>query len=733
MVQVNTYRDRQYFSKVLSGNENSEGIKQIGNRLAGGINTAIDITQKANESTLANNQIDLSSKFLAKNNEINTKYQADPTNPERENEIQQAFESLANEYKINPLCKGQWNEIKNNVYNRYKTYNAQWQVQQQETNARVNLKQGQEKLLQEAYFLGDSGASIEDVKLVYANGHEALMRGALPQLGEVITGDALNKTGHDFMAQYIEGVMQKNPAGAIEMLKNQDVLNDIGDSNTIQKLKQSAQTRLIRKNEIDAVDRIAGYVNQNHEMFNKVFDGTITTAEAQDLLQSDGVDRNMRHILSSMLGFSSTSDYSVNIDDGEIIDRKEKALKGGFENTGQEDTTYSELVIGNKKWTFLGKKGQVRQPNSQEKDEITAELYIKGSQILNGIENKKPQDLMRQVAEFQSQVAQARYFGIDKGDYNKLMNDFVLPATANIQSDAKNYNDRAHWWGFHQYGYSQIDDYFKTKFDEKERNKKEVKTEEALASVYYWSALKNECSQRGIEMSGLKELSGTEKAAIYSKAAKEAINKASANSSNPQVWFKASNPQYVSYIRNLLPDSRANNVITNVAVSTMANPNISDKDFDSIVNREVQKEYAKMRTQNKAVAFGGNTKYDDIINQYAGQYGVDPLLIKSIIKQESGFNANARSHVGAMGLMQLMPETAKGLGVKNAYDPKQNIQGGVKYISGLLKKYDGDTRLALAAYNAGAGNVAKYKGIPPFKETQNYVKNIMANYNRIKG
>ena len=732
MVQVNTYRDRQYFSKVLSGNETSQGIKEIGNKLAGGISTAISVTQKANEATLANNQIDLSTRFLSKNNEINTKYQADPTNPERENELKEAFESLANEYKINPLCKSQWNDIKNNVYNRYKVYNSQWQEQQQETNARINLKNGQEKLIQQAYFLGEAGAGIEDIRLVYANGYDALKNGATPLLGEIVTGEALSKVGHDFMAQYIEGVMQNNPAGALEMLNSNEVLNDIGDSNTIQKLKQSAQTRLIKKSEIDAVDRIAGYVNQNHEMFEKVFNGTITTAEAQALLQSEGVDRNMKHILSSMFGYSSSSDYYVNIDTGEVLNREEEKAKNK-EGEGQEDIRYSELVIGDKKWTFLGKKGQVRQPNAQEKDEITAELYLRGSRLLNGIENKKPQDTMRQIAEFQSQIAQARYFGIDKGDYNKLMNDFVLPATVNIQTEAKNYNDRAHWWGTHQYGYSQIEDYFKNKFDDKERKKKEVRTEEALASVYYWAALKNECSQKGIEMSALKELSGEEKAAIYSRAAKNAITKASANSSNPQVWFRASNPQYVSQIRSLLPDSRANNVITNVAVSAMANPNMSDKDFNSIVNREVQKEYAKMRTQNKAITFGGNTKYDDIINQYSFQYGVDPLLIKSIIRQESGFNPKARSHVGAMGLMQLMPDTAKGLGVKDAYDPKQNIQGGVKYISGLLRKYNGDTRLALAAYNAGAGNVAKYKGVPPFKETQNYVKNIMANYNRIKG
>ena len=124
--------------------------------------------------------------------------------------------------------------------------------------------------------------------------------------------------------------------------------------------------------------------------------------------------------------------------------------------------------------------------------------------------------------------------------------------------------------------------------------------------------------------------------------------------------------------------------------------------------------------------------YLDAIQKAGAANGVDPLLLQAVISQESGFNPNATSSAGAKGLMQLMPATAAGLGVTNPYDPTQSINAGARYLKTDLDRFGGDTSLALAAYNAGAGAVRSYGGIPPYPETQNYVKNILAHYESLK-
>jgi hypothetical protein len=154
----------------------------------------------------------------------------------------------------------------------------------------------------------------------------------------------------------------------------------------------------------------------------------------------------------------------------------------------------------------------------------------------------------------------------------------------------------------------------------------------------------------------------------------------------------------------------ANNSANLNIVRSAGSENIADgnDDFSSILNSVLK-----------------TTDLDQIFEMASKKYNVPVSLLKAVAKAESNFNPKAVSGAGAQGIMQLMPSTAKGLGVTNPFDAEQNIMGGAKYLSQMLQKYDGNTQLALAAYNAGPGNISKYGGIPPFTETQNYVTRVM--------
>lgn len=147
----------------------------------------------------------------------------------------------------------------------------------------------------------------------------------------------------------------------------------------------------------------------------------------------------------------------------------------------------------------------------------------------------------------------------------------------------------------------------------------------------------------------------------------------------------------------------------------------TDRKF-KVFMRDIKKDQ-RLRTTFRIS--GNPAEYESLIARYSEEYGVDQSLVKAVIHAESGYNPNAVSRVGAQGLMQLMPKTARDLKVSNSFDPADNIKGGVRYLRFLLDTFHGDVSLALAAYNAGLNKVAKYNGIPPYAETRNYVAKVL--------
>ena len=141
-------------------------------------------------------------------------------------------------------------------------------------------------------------------------------------------------------------------------------------------------------------------------------------------------------------------------------------------------------------------------------------------------------------------------------------------------------------------------------------------------------------------------------------------------------------------------------------------------------------EMKRINESVRAAFFAEEIPFGELIWEKSKKYNVDPALVAAVIEQESRFKPRAKSHVGAKGLMQLMPRTGRWMGARDFYDPEQNVDAGVKYIAYLNKRFDGDTKKIIAAYNGGEGNVMRYKGIPPFRETRTYVKKVMKNYDK---
>lgn len=215
--------------------------------------------------------------------------------------------------------------------------------------------------------------------------------------------------------------------------------------------------------------------------------------------------------------------------------------------------------------------------------------------------------------------------------------------------------------------------------------------------------------------------------------------------------FELTAMQSFGTIQTLTEQSRSTSTLFQQLLEEMADlqPNIpigmqpsSSSSIHNLYYQGSNPAYSPPTVMQKTAITGANADYPtnlanhsgsyaNIIKQAAKQYNVPEKLISSVIKHESNFQNNTTSRAGAQGLMQLMPGTAKYLGVMDRLNPSENIMGGTKYLRMMLDQFDHNVELALAAYNAGPGNVKKYGGVPPFKETQQYVNKVLTTFNQV--
>ena len=543
MAHINSYRDRQYFDSQISGNEVSEGIKKVGETFVNTFNTGLSAVEKANESTLSNYSIDLSTNFLAKNNEINTKYQADPTNPERETELQQAFDTMAEDYQINPLCKKQWNEIKSNVYNRYKMYNAHWAEDQLIKNTQNNLKDGYEKLNNQISMLGMNGSGVDEMRLIYANGIEALRQGAVAGLGEVYVNEFLKDSDHDIMATYISALALNNPLIAQKLMQDEGVQNDIGKAETIEKLNDYISNSLTQQSKRVAVNELCSALRtMNSEDADNILNGNADLNKIMKFVETNkNLPEGSKDLLLGIYDIRKRSDYYYDKDKKKIVKDEEKSGSGSGGNkikaakmTAFDKQKYAEFL-----------EQDLHNLISFSSDNL-GNIDVK--QTKNNLSNQQKASsfaigYMERVAQMQGQIDSAYSAGIiSKEERKRMMNDYLAPVTDYIESNLSQLDESN--WKREKLGYDQIKQYFSSEGMKNKSDIAELQRQKLFAQNYYLDEL-NQIVNKIPNLKniyGIESLPSRQQQEIYKTAAKNAINRAQRWTDKPEYFFAKEYP-----------------------------------------------------------------------------------------------------------------------------------------------------------------------------------------------
>lgn len=537
---------REYYSRELTGHEVSQGIKQVGTSIANGIGQFQSITEKANESKLANYQIDLSNRFMQINNDINTKYQSDPTNPQRNKELDEAFTMLADEYNVNPMVQGRWGEIKNKVLNNYKIYNARWEMSQQQTNAQNDLKNGYEKLNNQISMLGANGAKFDEVKLAYDNGISGLRNGATAVLGSEITENFLKDANHDFMATYISSLATNNPLEAQKMLQDVAVQNEIGNAGTIEKLNDYVASSMRKQNEKAAVMDLGNALRKmNSSEADELLSGRANLNQVTSFIEKNkSLTEGSKDMLLGIYGIRSTNDYIYDSTKKRII-RKDSA--GG-----------SGSGIGNLKLSDVQKKTIAEQLEVDLHDMLenfgNEENVIKTKGNTKGEAAKESHGQLvgnlNAVAQMQGRIDTALAAGaITKDERKCLMKSFIEPITNYVEANAEQF-DEGSWIGginkFNKLGYDKIKKHFDTK-DLTGEELLDVQKQKLFAQNYYLDELNIAAKKLG--MNSIYEIEGLDQRyqqEIYKTASENALKKAQRWTDSPEYFFAKEFPEEYS-------------------------------------------------------------------------------------------------------------------------------------------------------------------------------------------
>ena len=631
MVHIAQGNQRQYFSQAV---EQPQNLGAVVSSLTDGVNQGISIVQKANESNLANNQVQLATDFMAKNNEINTKYQADPTNPERERELRESFEELAGKYKINPVCQGQWTQIKDNVYNNYKRYNAQWQLKQQQTNATNDLKNGYESLTNQVSMMGMNGAGVDEIRLVYKNGIDGLSKGATAVLGSEVAEQFLKDSNHDIMTTYISALAVNNPLVAQQLMKDEGVINDIGKAETIEKLNNYIANSLTNQNKKVAVEELGNTLRaMKSDEAKNILEGRANLNQVTKFIeQHKSLPEGSKDLILDIYGIGSKGDYYYD-KQKQIITKSEKGAGG----SGRSSASGSLVPLS--------------KLSKEQKDEIAVgiesnlnkmfffdETDMKPVSAKNGKKNNNQSAMVQRMgnlATMQGMLDTAWKSGIiNKSQRQQYMNKFIEPMSNYMEANLSALDEKS--WGQKKLGYGNLVNAFNVSQVKGKNNKLAVQKDLLTAQGYYYSAL--DTARKKLNLSSiydLEKLSSADQKRIYKKASDEAIAYAKKNSEHPEVFFNAEYPQLYTLGVQAFGFKDGNIVARKVAKRIYSAEDMNKVDVNKIMSEELGKTKAIKQQQAKdliesvkAVNYKHQAKYNEgvlsdwEIEQRANQLGI---------------------------------------------------------------------------------------------------------------
>lgn len=597
MVQVQRGDNRQYVATEYDINNANNVMSSLEQVAEGGI----QIARIAGSTKLSEHQVDMQSKMMDINTQLNAKYQNDPFSPELEKERKEKFNELKNSYQISPFLNKEWNDTCVQMSNNFKIYNKEWAIKQEVSNIQTNLATGYDKLRKDMGMLGQQGeVDVNKIRLMYLNGETALKKGAEsvyinPQQVE----QSLKDMKHNCLAEYISGLAQTKPLEAEKLMKDEGFKNDIGDAKTIDTLNNYVNNAVLNYHKKVAVSQMCNALRaMNSEQSERILSGSAGISEVMKFMETHkDLHEGSKELISSIYGIGSKTEYYYDKDKSKIV-KKAEGGSGGSANSlvaiknmtkEQKDICRTNLE------TKLGELFFIDENENKTVSASKASKEGRGSKIIERMSN---------LCKAQGAVDLAYRTGIiDKSKRDSMLNKYLAPMNEYYEANLVNLDEKDKFMGT-KLGYDRIKNTFSGK---KHSDRKNLLN----AQNCYISCLEDARKRYGLNsIYDIEKLSGKEQREIYKSASDYAIEHTKKHSEHPEIFFKEEHPTLFAQGVTLFGLEGGEELAKRVAKEIYQNPN-NKSSVKEVMSKSISDMYA--------LKFNKNWK--TLVNNYDKKYG----------------------------------------------------------------------------------------------------------------